>query len=72
MKEEKGLLRVLRVLQGGGKYTSIDLVRGANVADPYKRIKALRDKGHNIKSEWQTDSGKRYKVWFLQASTPQQ
>jgi hypothetical protein len=40
-----GNKRVLRLLQGGGEFTTIDFVRLANVADPHKQIAALRGKG---------------------------
>lgn len=60
-----GNKRVLRLLQGGGEFTTIDFVRLANVADPHKQIAALREKGYKIKDEWKKHNGKRFKVWQL-------
>lgn len=39
MASIKGDTRVLRVLQMGGKYGTIDIVRMANVADPHKKYR---------------------------------
>lgn len=61
----KGDTRVLRVLQMGGKYGTIDFVRMANVADPHKNIARLKRYGHNITSEWRKEKGTRFKVWQL-------
>lgn len=72
MASTKGDTRVLRVLQMGGKYGTIDLVRLANVADPHKNIERLKRYGHNIASEWRKENGTRFKVWHLvEASTTQ-
>ena len=60
-----GNKRVLRLLQGGGEFTTIDFVRLANVADPHKQIAALREKGYKIKDEWKKHNGKRFKVWTM-------
>lgn len=57
--------RVLSLLQGGGEYSSIDIVTGALVADPHKEITRLREKGFTIQSEWRAHANKRYKVWRL-------
>lgn len=71
MEATNGNTRVLKVLQGGGYYGTIDLVKLANVADPHKNISYLMAKGYLIKSEWRKGNKTRYKVWHLQASTPQ-
>lgn len=51
MEATNGNTRVLKVLQSGGYYGTIDLVKLANVADPHKNISYLRAKGYLIKSE---------------------
>ncbi len=71
MKVTNGNKRVLKVLQRGGYYGTIDLVKLANVADPHKHIFYLMQEGYLIKSEWRKCNGIRYKVWHLQASTTQ-
>lgn len=64
--------KVLRVLQRGGKYGTLELVTMAGIPDPHKAIARLIEDGASIASEWvkKTD-GKRFKVWYLEAA-PQQ
>lgn len=60
-----GNKRVLKLLQSGGAFTTIDFVRLANVADPHKNISALREKGYKISDEWKKRNGIRFKVWTM-------
>ena len=59
--------RVYYLLKGGGRYTSIQISLAAGVTDPRGHIKALRDKGYDIRDEWVKSDfwGTRCKVFFL-------
>lgn len=59
--------RILRLLLRGGKWSVVELVKAADVADPRSQIRRMRGRGVNVLDEWRTCGGEgaRHKVFFI-------
>lgn len=58
--------RVYNLLLEGGQWSTIELMRKLNIADPRKAIERIRANGLTISDYWCTgESGNRYKRYFI-------
>lgn len=48
-----------------GRFSTLDLARMLNLADPRAVIRDLRNDGLNVCSQWEKANGKTYKVFWL-------
>lgn len=59
-------LRLYNLLHSGGQWSTIELMKAANIADPRKTISRLRAKGVPVADMWCTGThGARYKRYFI-------
>lgn len=57
--------RVMELLETGAKYTVVDFLRYANTTEARKVISVLKREGYDIKSNWKSGRGKRWKEYYL-------
>lgn len=57
--------KIIELLETGEKYTVVDFLRYANTTEGRKLISSLRRQGYDIKSNWRSGNGKKWKEYYL-------
>lgn len=61
---------ILAHLQAGGSITPIDALREFGIFRLAARIKDIRDEGHAVQTDWETDGVKKWARYSLKRAQP--
>jgi len=61
---------ILAHLQAGGSITPIDALRDYGCFRLAARIKDIRDEGHDVQTDWETDGVKKWARYSLKPAVP--
>lgn len=65
LSKSERLSRVMKVLRGGGAYTTRDLIRRANVCAVNSIISEIRANGYRVGCKMRMEAGRRVWVYML-------
>jgi hypothetical protein len=57
--------KIYELLETGEKYTVVEFLRYAHTTEARKVISDLKKEGYEIKSNWRSGNGKRWKEYYL-------